>query len=93
MKKLLILAVVAALSFWGCSENSNLTGPTDTQSQQSVLNKTLDKTMEVVFAADGGTIEFDLADGDVTCVGTLEIAPGSLSRDTKVKISMVLDNI
>ena len=37
MKKLLIVVVVAALSFWGCSENSNLTGPTDAQSNQSFL--------------------------------------------------------
>jgi len=37
MKKLLILAVVAALSFWGCSESTSLTEPTDAQSNQSFL--------------------------------------------------------
>lgn len=37
MKKLLILIVVVSLSFWGCSENSSITEPTDAQSNQSFL--------------------------------------------------------
>ena len=47
MKKLLILAVVATLSFWGCSENSNLTGPTDAQSNQSFLKINTDNVSEL----------------------------------------------
>ncbi len=37
MKKLLVLAIVATLSFWGCSENTSLTEPTNVQTQQSFL--------------------------------------------------------
>jgi len=47
MKKLLILAVVAALSFWGCSENSSLTEPTDVQQQQSFLKVNTDNVSEL----------------------------------------------
>ena len=37
MKKVLVLLVVASLSFWGCSENSSITEPNDVQSNQSFL--------------------------------------------------------
>jgi len=37
MKKVLVLFVVASLSFWGCSENSSITEPNDGQSNQSFL--------------------------------------------------------
>lgn len=37
MKKLLVLIVVVSLSFWGCSENSSITEPTNAQSNQSFL--------------------------------------------------------
>lgn len=37
VKKLLVVIVVATLSFWGCSENSSLTEPTDAQTNQSFL--------------------------------------------------------
>ncbi|VAX25197.1 hypothetical protein MNBD_IGNAVI01-1088 [hydrothermal vent metagenome] len=47
MKKLLVLAVVAALSFWGCSENSNITEPTDSQSNQSFLKVNTDNVSEL----------------------------------------------
>jgi len=47
MKKLLILAIVAALSFWGCSENSSLTQPTDVQQQQSFLKVNTDNVSEL----------------------------------------------
>ena len=47
MKKLLILAVVAALSFWGCSESSNLTEPTDVQNQESFLKVNTDNVSEL----------------------------------------------
>lgn len=47
MKKLLVLAVVAALSFWGCSENSNITEPTGTQSNQSFLKVNTDNVSEL----------------------------------------------
>ena len=47
MKKLLILAIVAALSFWGCSENSSLTEPTDVQQQQSFLKVNTDDVSEL----------------------------------------------
>lgn len=47
MKKLLVLAVVAALSFWGCSENSNITEPTDAQSNQSFLKVNTDNVSEL----------------------------------------------
>ncbi len=34
MKKFLIFAVLISLSFWGCSENSDVVGPADTQQQE-----------------------------------------------------------
>lgn len=42
MKKLLMLIVVVSLSFWGCSENSSITEPTDAQSNQSFLKVSSD---------------------------------------------------
>ena len=47
MKKLLILAVMAALSFWGCSESTSLTEPTDVQQQQSFLKVNTDNVSEL----------------------------------------------
>ncbi|NOX65097.1 MAG: hypothetical protein GXO85_04680 [Chlorobi bacterium] len=47
MKKLLVLAVVVALSFWGCAENSNITEPTDAQSNQSFLKVNTDNVSEL----------------------------------------------
>ncbi len=58
MKKLLILAVVAALSFWGCSDSTSLTEPTSAQSNQSFLKITSNNVSELSVEAKA-SLEFE----------------------------------
>jgi len=95
MKKVLLIIFALGFGFWGCSENTTLTGPENVQSQQSFLkinsgnSSTLMKTTTnggTIFAAEGGKIKIDLESGSTSVKGRIKFKKKNIFTENGSKV-------
>lgn len=82
MKKVLLIVLTLGIGFWGCSDNTSLTGPEKTDVQTSFLKvtdynssalmKKADPNTAVINAAKGGKVKISLKSESVSAKGDLK---------------------
>lgn len=98
MKKVLFIVALVSFGIWGCSENTNLTGPQKSETQQSFLkvatnnSSILMKTSvsETIDGDIGGLIRINLesADEEFGAKGTLYFSEDSFEGIKVISISI-----
>jgi len=97
MKKVLLILLITGFGFWGCSENSNLTEPTNVENQRTFLKVdnaqiSLLKSSEVSKVIDGdrgGIVFINLAseDEEFGAMGWLYFPRNSFDGKERIVIS------
>ncbi len=99
MKKLLLVVLALGIVFWGCSENTSLTGPEKADVQNSFLkvddnsSTTLMEKKTVISkeidGEKGGKVKINLKQGKVKAKGNLNFKKGVFSDEETIEVSLV----
>jgi len=99
MKKVLLIVLTLGIGFWGCAEDTNLTGPEKTDVQKSFLkvdedNFTTSMEKKTVNSIEidgekGGIFKFKLKNGKLKAKGHLRFKKGSFKGVKPISVKLV----
>ncbi|MDA3859979.1 MAG: hypothetical protein PF445_02020 [Melioribacteraceae bacterium] len=99
MKKALLTIVLLSFGIWGCSENTSITAPEKSDSQQSFLKVTASSSSELmkksvsetIDGEDGGMIKIRIGRKEIHAKGWLDFPEDSFEGEEKISIRLAED--